>query len=204
MIKLLILLLCLSSVSLNAVQAVGEPMVGKEKTQLCAGCHSVDGNSSVAQWPSLAGQNERYLIKQMLDYQSGQAGGRYDPTMTPLMQDLSLEDMADIAAYYASQPTEIGAVDPELLARGQQIYRGGDFEKQITACIVCHSPNGLGNADAGFPALSGQQPEYVITQLIAYKEGARANDYNHIMRDIAGRMDLKDIQAVASYVYGLY
>lgn len=193
-----------SSLMICLAHAAGDPVAGKDKTQLCAGCHGVDGNSSVSQWPSLAGQNQRYLIKQMTDYRAGETSGRYDETMTALMQDLTPEDMADIAAYYASQLRKVGEVDAALLERGQQLYRGGDLERHISACSACHGPKGFGNAYAGFPALSGQQPEYVITQLLAYQTGQRANDMNHIMRDIAKRMEMDDIHAVASYVHGLY
>ena len=98
----------------------------------------------------------------------------------------------------------LGEVEPKYLTRGQNLYRGGDIKKHITACSACHSPRGRGNAQAGFPRLSGQQPAYTMRQLLAYKKRQRHTDINHMMRDIARRMDEKDRQAVAHYVLGLY
>lgn len=192
------------AVSNTAAYATGDVVAGEEKSTLCASCHGDDGNSITGAWPNLAGQQQNYLLKQMQDFQQGEAGGRYSATMTALVTDLTQQDMEDIAAYYASQTPIIGAADPALVTRGQQIYRGGNIDKKITACSACHGPQGEGNADAGFPALAGQQPEYVIAELLAYKQGQRHNDLNHIMQDIAERMDKEDMIAVASYIYGLH
>ena len=84
------------------------------------------------------------------------------------------------------------------------MYRGGDFNKHITACIACHGPKGTGNAQAGFPSISGQHAAYTIQQLQDFKEGKRKNDLNSIMRDISARMSIEDMEAVANYIAGLY
>ncbi len=175
-----------------------------EKVELCASCHGRDGNSIMPEWPKIAQQNKRYLVKQMLDFQQGEDGRRYNETMSTFMEQYTLEDIEEIAAYYSGQKVTIGEADEQLLERGQQIYRGGDFEKGITACIACHGPHGLGNLQAGFPLLSGQHPAYTVTELLNFKTGKRANDLNHIMQDIAKRMDQSDMEAVANYIYGLH
>lgn len=80
----------------------------------------------------------------------------------------------------------------------------GDYAKQITACIACHGPKGTGNAQAGFPALSGQHAQYTILQLELFKDKKRSNDLNGIMRDISAHMSTDDMAAVAYYIQGLH
>lgn len=193
------LFMALTAIHLNAQESNVS-----NKVELCASCHGPDGNSTMPEWPKIAQQNERYLIKQMLDFQQGENGPRYNATMSAFMGSYTVEDIKAIAAYYAEQKITIGEADQQLVERGQQIYRGGDIEKGITACIACHGPRGGGNLQAGFPLLSGQHPEYTMTELEAFKTGRRTNDYNHMMQDIAKRMDTADMEAVANYIYGLH
>ena len=176
----------------------------KQKMATCSACHGPDGNSTTPIWPKLAEQNEKYLIKQLQDYQKGPAGGRDNATMTPLVAGLSLEDMKAMAAYYAAQTHTVGVANADLVEKGQQLYRGGDMKKGLAACMACHGPRGLGKSEAGYPLLSGQHAEYLVAQLEAYQNKTRSNDLNGIMQDIAGRMDKKDMQAVASYIAGLH
>jgi cytochrome c553 len=198
--KLLISLLVTFGIS-GVAQAAGDAAAGQANAGVCAGCHSADGNSAVPNFPKLAGQNAAYLLKQLTEIQSG---SRQVVEMTGLLANFSEQDLADIAAYYASQKVQIGQTSEELVAAGQQIYRAGLMEKGVAACTACHSPNGTGNASAGFPALSGQHAAYVEKQLMAFRNGARANDPNGMMRDIAAKLSDTDIKAVADYVQGLH
>ena len=176
---------------------------GQEKAEMvCAACHGKDGNSINPLWPNLAGQHPKYLVMQMQAFKL--AKQRKDASMMGMMMPLSEQDMQNVAAYFAKQPRKIGQADPKTLKRGQQLYRGGDSGKQISACIACHGPKGTGNEQAGFPALSGQHAAYIVAQLQEYKAGKRTTDLNHIMRDIASRMDKADMEAVANYISGLH
>ncbi|SEA41625.1 c-type cytochrome [Microbulbifer marinus] len=83
----------------TAVFAAGDPAAGKEKAALCASCHGADGISPNDLWPNLAGQKAGYLVKQMKAFRDGT---RNDPMMAPMAKNLSDEDIADLAAYYAS------------------------------------------------------------------------------------------------------
>jgi cytochrome c553 len=94
--------------------------------------------------------------------------------MTGLLTNLSDQDLADIAAYFSSQKGSVGAADPKLVARGEALFRGGNLEKGMPACTGCHSPNGAGNAAAGFPHLGGQHAQYVAKQLTDFREEAVA------------------------------
>ena len=167
---------------------------------VCASCHGVKGESSNALFPSMAGQNEKYIIKQINDFKSST---RLDPVMNAQVANLSEKTIANIAAFYAQQSMPTGEADPAVVELGEAIYRGGNLTKQITACGACHGPSGAGNPPAGFPQLAGQQAAYTVKQLQAFRTGERANDANEVMRDIAERMSDAEIKAVAEYIRGL-
>jgi cytochrome c553 len=173
-----------------------------KKAIVCAACHGQKGNSTNSEWPNIAGQHPKYFIKQLNDMKTGAL--RNTPTMRALLATLNEQDMDDLAAYYAKMPLAQGSTPEKFLKRGEQLYRGGDFSKRITACIACHGPKGTGNAQAGFPVLSGQHARYSVMQLIAFKEGKRKNDLNHIMHDISSRMNQEDMESVAHYIEGLH
>ncbi len=185
----------------------GNPVSGKANTLVCGGCHGVDGNSLVPMFPKLAGQGEKYLLKQLLDVKEGR---RLIPTMMGQLDNMSKQDLADIAAYYASQEISISYADPGKVKLGEQIYRSGILSRDVAACTACHSPNGKGNAPAGFPSLSGQHPDYIATQLKMYRKGyeddaGRTNDGDSkIMRTTAFSLSDLEIEAVSSYAAGLY
>jgi cytochrome c553 len=187
-------------------QAAGDASAGKDKAATCAACHGADGNSAVPTFPKLAGQGEKYLLKQMQDIRDG---ARPVPTMAGQVDNMSDQDLADIAAFYASQARSGGQADPDLVALGEKVYRSGVAGRNVAACIACHSPTGAGNAPAGFPALAGQHAEYTATQLRAYRQGyenetGRTNDGDTmIMRTTAFGLSDGEIEAVSSYVAGL-
>ncbi|MGP0170326.1 c-type cytochrome [Pseudomonas sp. NCHU5208] len=186
----------------GVAQAAGDAQAGQGKVAVCGACHGVDGNSPAPNFPKLAGQGERYLLKQLHDIKSG---NRQVVEMTGLLDNLSDQDMADIAAYFASQKMSVGAADPKLVKRGEALFRGGKLEEGMPACTGCHSPNGAGIAAAGYPHLGGQHAQYVAKQLTDFREGNRTNDGDAmIMRTIASKLSNKDIEAVSSYIQGLH
>ena len=97
--------------------------------------------------------------------------------MSPLAANLSEEDMQDLAAYYASQKVKIGVAGAESLDMGERIYRAGDANKGLPACIACHGPKGVGNPAAIYPALSGQHAEYTKLQLLAFRDNKTYQRY---------------------------
>ncbi|AYF89264.1 c-type cytochrome [Pseudomonas sp. JS3066] len=182
--------------------AAGDAKAGQAKAAVCGACHGPDGNSAAPNFPKLAGQGERYLLKQMKDIK---AGNRTVLEMTGLLNNLSDQDLADIAAYFSSQKGSVGAADPKVVARGEALFRGGKLEQGMPACTGCHAPDGSGNAAAGFPHLGGQHAQYVAKQLTDFREGNRTNDGDSmIMRGIAAKLSNKDIEAVSSYIQGLH
>lgn len=186
----------------NGVFAAADPDAGKSKAVVCGACHGADGNSPVSAFPKLAGQHERYLLKQMQDIKSG---ARSVPTMAGQLDALEQQDLADIAAYFAAQKTSPGTAKKELVELGERVYRAGVRDKGVAACTACHSPVGAGNGPARYPALSGQHADYIAVSLRAFRNEDRTNDGDtRIMRDVAGRLSDKEIDAVASYASGLH
>ncbi len=191
-------LLVFSSQSL----AQGSAEAGQAKAVSCGACHGIDGNSLTPAWPNLAGQHASYFIRQLEAYQNGE---RQDVLMTAFASGLSAEDMADLAAYYATLPAVQRGADPELVELGQSVYRSGLPDRGIAACIACHGPSGRGNPLASFPVVRGQHATYTVATLHAYATGERRSDgsVNQMMRDIAVSLREDEIQAVASYIQGL-
>lgn len=189
-------LICLSVSSLLHAQSAHH--VEEKKVIVCAACHGAEGKSVNPEWPNLAGQHARYLLKQMHDYQQKQ--GRVNAVMSSILVDLSSEEMAELADYYERLPQALSEAAQQPLQKGEQLYRMGDFEKRIASCITCHGPKGTGNSGAGFPSLVGQHPEYLILQMQQFKSGIRRNDLNGVMQDACKKMTLDDMVAVANYL----
>jgi cytochrome c553 len=200
MIKLLLPALMLFSINALA----GDAEKGKTLAATCAACHGMDGNSSNPVWPSLAGQHEAYLDRQIKLFKSGE---RVNAMMAPMVAGLSDENIADLSAYFASQELKMKAANPDLVELGQKIYQGGDKERNIPACMSCHGPTGQGNPVSGYPVVAGQHAEYTVLQLQAYKEGRTVpnqDDVNgQVMADVAKYLTEEEITAVASYLQGL-
>ncbi|MDP2243104.1 cytochrome c [Pseudomonas sp.] len=199
--KILVSLLLTLGIT-GLAQAAGDAAAGQGKVVVCGACHNADGNSAIPNFPKLAGQGERYMLKQLNDIKSG---ARPIVEMTGLLDNLSDQDLADISAYYASQKMSVGAADPKLVERGEALFRGGKLQEGMPACIGCHSPDGAGLAAAGFPKIGGQHAAYVAKQLTDFREGNRTNDGDSmIMRGIAAKLSNKDIEAVSSFIQGLH
>ena len=175
---------------------------GKAKALTCTACHGPEGNSVNPLWPNIAGQNAPYLQAQLKAFKEGV---RQDPLMTSQAMLLSDEDMADLAVYFESLPMAAQAVkNPGSVALGESLYRGGNLDSGVAACIACHGPGGDGNPAAKYPALRGQHADYTAKQLRDYASGARTSDgKTRVMRDIATRLSDDEIAAISSYVQGL-
>jgi cytochrome c553 len=173
--------------------------------QVCAACHAADGNSVAAANPKIAGQIPEYLHKQLADFkgQGGKKPVRESAIMTPMVANLSDADMKNLAAYYSGQQVKPApASEKDLAALGQKLWRGGNAATGVPACAGCHGPAGAG-IPAQYPRLSGQFSEYIAAQLRLFRDGARVNDPNGMMRGVAARMSEREIRAVAEYAAGL-
>jgi len=182
--------------------AAGDVEAGKAASATCAACHGADGNSMVANFPKLAGQGAKYLVKQINDIKSG---ARPVLEMTGLLDALSSQDIENLAAYFQSQKSSPGQAKKELVKKGEVLYRMGNPATKVAACTACHGPAGAGVDLAVFPGLAGQHADYIASQLKKFRSGERNNDGDtRMMRSVASRLSDKEIEAVASYISGLY
>jgi len=185
----------------SAVFAAGDATAGKAKSVSCAACHSADGNSANPMWPKLAGQHEKYIAKQLMDFKTAKT--RKDPLMAGQVAALTPTDMNNLAAYFSSQKISAGKADDKLVELGGKIYRGGNSASGVAACMSCHGPSGHGNPMAKFPALAGQHAAYLEKAMNDFKTTVRTNDAGKMMQNITAKMTDKEIKAVASYIQGL-
>lgn len=202
MFKKILIVVGLMIFSNSAVQAAGDASAGQGKAAVCAACHGAKGISSIPINPNIAGQVPGYIATQLNAFKSGE---RVNPIMAGQAAGLSDDDMANLDAYYASLPAKANAImtdkDVALAEAGRAIYRGGFAERGISACMSCHGPSGHG-IPKNYPRVSAQHKEYLESQLLAYKTGARQG-FNGIMPNIAFGLSELQIKQLAAYMSGL-
>lgn len=198
------------------VMPKGDATAGETKAAACGACHGADGNSLAPTFPRLAGQNARYIYKQLQDFK---AGRRVNASMQGMVLPLADQDMADVAAYFSGQKSGVGQAKPDLVKKGERIYRGGNPKTGLAACAGCHNPAGRGNALAGFPHVGGQHADYIKAQLQAFRAAGR-NDMGDAvvkrnndaakagesgpMQMVAAKLSDEEIEAVSSFISGLH
>jgi cytochrome c553 len=164
----------------------------------CASCHGAGGNSTISTNPKLAGQIDTYIHKQLVDFTTP---ARNQPVMTTYAKMLTDDEKKNLAAYLAAQQPKQGAArNKDTLELGRKIYRGGIADRGVAACASCHGATGAG-LPAQYPRLAGQHQDYTVTQLQAFKSGARNNSPQ--MATLAKRLSDDEMKAVADYIAGL-
>ncbi|MFO7340556.1 MAG: c-type cytochrome [Lysobacteraceae bacterium] len=197
----------------------GDAEAGQAKAATCAACHGPDGKSiDPTMYPHLAGQSERYIARQLALFASGERHTGMAAVMVPFAQALSPQDMRDVGAYFAQLPAPAGVADDaevtdgpyagmKFYEIGQKLYRGGDPERGIPACMACHGPSGAGNPGPAYPRVGGQVADYTARRLTEYKAGVtseRDPKLFQIMAQVAGKLTDQEISALASYLEGLH
>jgi cytochrome c553 len=189
----------------------GSAEAGAAKAAVCVACHGPNGNSANPEWPNLAGQNAAYLREQLAMFK---AKKRNNPLMQPIIDPLSEQDFADVAAYFAAQTPAGLEADPSYWKAGEALYKSGDAARGIPSCSACHGPAGQGNLAAGYPAVRAQHSVYTVKQLQDYLTQNRYRDAANpavvhatrnsaMMTTIAARLTPEDIRNLASYLQGL-
>ncbi len=190
---------------INQRIGIGDPVIGKDKSALCQGCHGEDGNSVSPDFPKLSGQWSDYIQKQVREFQNG---ARYNEVMTDMAMSVdNFNDLFDIAAYFASQkqmggaPTENDA-EQKLYLEGQKLFTEGNRRTGAFRCVKCHGEHGSGEPlnNNLFPVLGGQHKEYLIKQLTDFKHEVRENDRSGMMLRITTHLTAHDIEALATYL----
>jgi cytochrome c553 len=196
----------------------GDAEAGAGKAAACAACHGPDGNPSDPQYPRIAGQNERYIARQLALFASGERHSGLAAIMVPFAQALGPQDMRDVGAFFAQQKSGAGVADDAAVADGayaglkyyeigQQLFRAGDAGRGIPACLACHGPTGAGNPGPGYPHIGGQQASYTARRLQEYQAGTTSEKDAasfQIMAKIARQLTEQEIGALGSYLQGLH
>jgi cytochrome c553 len=196
----------------------GDPQAGATKAGVCAACHGLDGNPTDPMYPRMAGQSERYIAHQLALFKSGERNTGMAAVMVPFASMLSAQDMRDIGAFFATQAAGAGIADDTIIASGpnqgmkfyqvgEKLFRSGDTERGIPACMACHGPSGAGNPGPAYPHIGGQQAAYVQRRLEEYRAGTTNERDRHnfdVMATVAHQLTDEEIGSLSSYLQGLH
>jgi cytochrome c553 len=164
---------------------------GKEKAEMCAGCHGEGGISQTENIPSLAGQPDQFIQWQLVYFR---AGTRKSEQMQPIVEGINNEDIRNLGAYFASlTPPKAaqGDDDPDLSKKGAQAAVG-------RRCASCHTDNFAGTKAVA--RLGAQREEYLIKALHDYKSGIRSGGGQAAMAEVAYPLSEEEITALAHYL----
>lgn len=165
----------------SQTQGEGDVNVGRRLAQDCNNCHGDGGNTEKTNMPTLAGQDSRYFIKAMNHYKSGK---RQHQKMIEAVEQLSEQDMVDLATYYAAQEPVKRNIRAPLKST-----------EWIARCERCHGVDGNSN-DPRFPLLAGQDESYLKTSL---KAAAASGNGSTAMHKMADRLSSMDVDRIAAY-----
>lgn len=173
----------------------------------CSACHGETGASPSRNWPSLTGQKADYTMKTLLDYKDNLRRDNYRKAdvMHRMAQLLTEEQMADLSAYYASQPLpgKPAGINAKLAKKGEKLAMEGDMGRGIMPCMSCHGMKGEAGVTPDTPALAGQTPEYFIQAMTMYQQDMRNSDVGGMMRMVAKPLTADEIKALAHYYASL-
>lgn len=163
----------------------------------CMACHGLDdAGAGLGDMPGLAGQPADYLHAQL---EAFMAGARFSPIMVPIATQLTKEERRAVSDYYASVAPKLSKFDhdapTDLVQQGGALVATGS--DSVTPCSQCHG--GGDTSGAAIPRLAGQSAQYIADQLVAWREGDRANGPLNVMEQIAKAMTVEEIKAVALY-----
>jgi cytochrome c553 len=189
------LIIALCGLGLPALASIptqaADVAAGKEKAEICAGCHGDNGISQTENIPSLAGQPDQFIEWQLVYFR---AGTRKNEQMQPIVEQINNEDIRNLGAYFASlappepsQPDD----DPDLSKKGAQAAVG-------RRCASCHTDNFAGTKAVA--RVAGQREEYLLKALHDYKSGARSGGGQAAMADVAYPLSEEEITALAHYL----
>lgn len=174
----------------------GEALAKKSK---CAKCHGENGVSDDPDDNNIAGMSASYLFKQLKDFQNK---NRDDRDMFKKVRYLEDNELADLAAWFASQEPAKPNPNRTMTAEVRKLVVRGDPKRLLKACSSCHGRDGRGG-QFDHPALAGQMKSYLVYSMMAFKEGDRTNDIYSRMRYVAEALTEAEIEALADY-YATY
>jgi cytochrome c553 len=163
---------------------------GKEKAELCTGCHGENGISQTENIPSLAGQPDQFIQWQLVFFRSGT---RKNEQMQPVVEQINNDDIRNLGAYFASlaPPTAQPDDNPDLSQKGAQAAAG-------RRCASCHTDTFAGTKAVA--RIAGQREEYLLKALHDYNSGVRSGGGMAAMADVAYPLSDEEITALAHYL----
>lgn len=191
------------SLLLVAVGAVaGVPDTLEQRVKACTSCHGQYGQGGDNGFnPRLAGKPELYLYHQLTNFRDGRR--RY-PMMRHMVSGLPDAYLREMAAYFAARapdylPPVESALPAAILERGRTLVEKGDRARRIPACNTCHGKRLTGREPA-IPGLVGLPPDYIGSQLGAWRNGSRKARVPDCMAKVARRLSSRDINLVAAWL----
>ena len=188
---------CLLGTLMAAQDADSQSAAAVSKaTTTCQNCHGPRGDSLLATFPRLNGQQADYVAAQLKNFR---AHSRSDPHAVAYMWGMAsqLDDalIADLAKYFAAQPPTPAQSGGALAEEGQKIFDGGAPANGVPPCQACHGAHGEGNG--AIPRIAGQHADYLKKQLEAFRSTLRESD---VMHANTTNMTDREIEAVVSYL----
>ena len=182
---------CIALAFAGTMARAADIAAGKEKAELCVGCHGENGISQMENMPSLAGQPDQFIQWQLVYFR---AGARKNEQMQPIVEQITNEDVRNLGAYFASLPppkNEKTDDDPELSKKGAQAAAG-------RRCASCHLASFAGTKAVA--RLAGQREDYLLKALRDYKAGRRSGGGQAAMAEIAFPLHEEEVVALAHYL----
>lgn len=192
------MLVLLGTGGARAAEPATDNIMVRRAVHVCAACHGEGGDSKVAVYPKLAGQQPNYVVAQLKAFRDQKRfetdTQAYMWGISALLDDEAIQGLAD---YYAAQPPAPGkGGNAALIKQGKKIYHDGIPSKGVRACAACHGEDAEGAAV--FPRLSGQHASYVVTQLKVFRTKLRPHGI--VMTGQTKALSETEMAAVAQYV----
>src|SRR5438552_9180767 len=175
----------------NSPARAADLAAGKEKAELCVGCHGENGISQMENMPSLAGQPDQFIQWQLVYFR---AGARKNEQMQPIVEQINNDDIRNLGAYFASLPApkaEKADDNPDLSNKGAQAAAG-------RRCASCHTDTYAGTKAVA--RVAGQREDYLLKALRDYKAGLRSGGGQAAMAEVAYPLSEEEITALAHYL----
>ncbi len=194
---------CATVFPAQAQPVKGDSKAGEKKIAMCVGCHGIVGYQAsfpeIYRVPKISGQGAGYIVSALTAYKKGD---RRHPTMRGIVDNLSEQDIADVAAYYSSHGRVEGAAAPGKAAAGSAsaaalVAKG--------ACVTCHGDSFSKPLDPSYPRIAGQYADYLFVALKSYKTTGNPTwgRGNPIMGGVAKQFSNAELKELANYVSSL-
>lgn len=194
---------CATAFSAHAQEVKGDVKAGEKKIAMCIGCHGIKGYQAsfpeIHKVPMISGQGAKYIVSALSAYKKGE---RKHPTMRGIADNLSDQDMADVAAYYEAHGKVAGA--PELGKAADGSVKAAELVKK-GGCVTCHGDSFSKPIDPSYPKIAGQHADYLFVALKSYKaeKSAQVGRSNAIMGGVAKQFTNDELKELANYVSSL-